>query len=255
MASTMQHTAPSVALLGLEPFRALMDLARSALSDDSALPAGNGEPVLVIPGLATNQLATCLLRRRLTALNYQVEDWGQGLNTGPVDEDLDGWLAPVLERLEQMHRQHGKKVVLVGWSLGGIAARELARMAPHLVRKVVTLGTPFSGMEGSTNAGWAYELLNGGKKATVSEQLAARLRSEPPVPTVSVYSRTDGVVSWTACQQMDGRRTRHVEVEGVSHFGLVANNEVLAVLAQELQDKPSRRGTKVGLVRRTRLAS
>lgn len=233
----MNHQAPPLTLMGLEPFRALMDFAHAKIARDDHLPRGNTEPVLVIPGLATNHLATAVLRERLQALNFQAEDWGQGMNTGPRSEDLTEWLEPVRERLEDLAGATGKKVHLVGWSLGGLAARELSKLAPKLVKKVVTLGTPFAGMENSTNAGWAYELLNGGRKAQMSPELARQLRSEPPVPTVSVFSRTDGIVSWTACVQADGKRTKHVMLEDVSHFGMVLSPKVLAILVQELSSK------------------
>ncbi len=228
------HQAPSLALMGLEPLRALIDFTCAKLSDEDHLPRGNGEPVLVIPGLATNALATSVLRERLQNLNYTVEDWGLGTNRGPKDEDLAEWLAPVLANLYAMVEKDGRKAVLVGWSLGGIVARELAKIAPKLVRKVITLGTPFAGLENSTNAGKVYEMLNGGRKAKLSEELSAQLLAEPPVPTVSVYSKTDGVVSWSACMQPGARRTRHIEVEGVSHFGMVLAPRVLDVLAYEL---------------------
>lgn len=226
--------APSLVLLGLEPLRATAAFLHGQLAAPDELPAGDGSPVLVIPGLATNALATGMLRKRLTELGYQAQDWGQGLNTGPKDEDLDAWLAPVAERLEAITDDAGQPAQLVGWSLGGIVARELAKRKPKLASRVITLGTPFAGMESSTNAGLAYELLNGGRKAVLSEALSRQLRSEPPVPSVSLYSKSDGVVSWQACVQPRARRTRHVEVPGVSHFGLVWSPKVLSALAHEL---------------------
>ncbi len=233
-ATATEHSAPSLALMGLEPLRALFDFAQAKLLPAQDLPRGRQDPVLVIPGLATNHLATAVLRERLGELDYLVEDWGQGLNTGPQDEDLVGWLEPVRQRLEDLVSSTGRKAHVIGWSLGGIAARELAKQAPQLVRKVITLGTPFAGLETSTNAGWAYELLNGGRKAELSAELARQLRQEPPVPTVSVYSKTDGIVSWSACVQPGARRTRHIELEDVSHFGMVLSPKVLKVVAQEL---------------------
>ena len=228
------HPAPSLALLGLEPVRAFIDFLHSRMAGDSPLPRGNAEPVLVIPGLATNEASTAVLRDRLSGLNYRVEDWGQGLNKGPQDNNMGEWLAPVLLRIEALAQQTGKKVTLIGWSLGGIAARELSKAAPHLVQKVITLGTPFSELEGSTNAGGAYEMLNGGKKASLPPELAEQFRNEPPVDTVSIFSKSDGIVGWSACVQAQAHRTRHIEVPGVSHFGLVFSPRVLDVLAHEL---------------------
>ena len=228
------HQAPSLALMGMEPVRAMFDYAASRIHKSNHLPHGSGEPVIVIPGLATNHHSTKVLRNKLTELNYRAEDWGQGMNTGPKGEDLHEWLSPLLQRLRDLVEDDGRKACLVGWSLGGIAARELAKMAPKLVRKVITLGTPFASLEDSTNAGWAYEMLNGGRKPEMSAALALQLRREPPVSTVSVFSKSDGIVSWSACMQPNARRTRHVEVAGVSHFGMVLNQRVIEVLAQEL---------------------
>lgn len=235
--SNETHQAPPLTLLGWEPVRALLDFAHAKVACNDHLPRGNSQPVMVIPGLATNHLATAVLRERLQALNFTVQDWGQGMNTGPATEDLAQWLAPVRCRLQALVDATGEKAHLVGWSLGGIVARELSKMAPELVKKVVTLGTPFSGMENSTNAAWAYELLNGGRKAQMTPALAQQLRGEPPVPTVSVFSRTDGVVSWSACLQADPKRTKHIELDDVSHFGLVLSPKVLEVLVQELSSK------------------
>jgi hypothetical protein len=126
----------------------------------------------------------------------------------------------------------GRKVSLIGWSLGGIYAREIARRRPAAVRQVITLGTPFAGSGEHTNVGWIYKLLSG-HSPRIDPALTARLRATPPVPTTSIYSRTDGVVAWQACLEARGPRAENVEVEA-SHIGLVCHPKVWRVVADRL---------------------
>jgi pimeloyl-ACP methyl ester carboxylesterase len=128
---------------------------------------------------------------------------------------------------------HEQKVSLIGWSLGGIYAREIARVMPDAVRQVITLGTPFAGDGDATNVGWIYRVLSG-QPARVDDNLSRRLRSTPPVPTTSVFSRSDGVVAWQACQEpRELPQAENVEVEG-SHVGLVWHPKVWSVVADRL---------------------
>lgn len=225
-------SAPSLALLGLEPFRAVFDYARSQLASFDAAPEGDGHPVVVFPGLATNELATSPLREFCRARGYAAYDWGAGLNTGPRG-DFDEWLAPLARRVESLANAHRTKVSLIGWSLGGLYARELAKKLPERVRQVITLGTPHRVDENPTNVGWLYELLSG-QPAAVPARLARRLGTAPPVPVTAVYSRTDGVVAWQSCAVPDTRRCQGIEVNDASHLGLVAHPKVFAIVADRL---------------------
>ncbi|MET0382376.1 MAG: alpha/beta hydrolase, partial [Burkholderiaceae bacterium] len=121
----------------------------------------------------------------------------------------------------------------VGWSLGGIYAREIAKMLPNAVRQVVTLGTPFAGNGDENNVAWLYKLLNG-SAPVVDARLAQRLRTTPPVPTTSIYSRSDGVVAWQTCLLDRSLEAENVEVEG-SHIGLPWNPQVLHIVADRLR--------------------
>src|ERR1700680_1643350 len=156
----------------------------------SAAAKGDGHPVLVLPGLAAGDASTTVLRRFLRSRGYAASGWGQGLNLGL----RDGVLERVHERLSGLWLEHGRAVSIVGWSLGGLYARELAKQSPHMVRLVITLGSPFNGHPRETNAWRLYELVSGQRIDT--NDLIGPLRTPPPVPTTSIWSPTDGVVSW-----------------------------------------------------------
>lgn len=192
-------------------------------------PRGDGHPVLVFPGLGANDLTTAPLRALLDSLGYATQPWGQGFNFGPR--------AGVLERaradLQQLHRRHGgRKVSLIGWSLGGIYARELAKECPDLVRCVVTLGTPFTGHPRATNA-WRFFEMVSGQTVADDRALMAQIRQAPPVPTTSIYSRTDGVVAWRCSVNEPSPLAENIEVQA-SHIGLGVNPVALYALADRL---------------------
>ena len=111
-------------------------------------PLGDGHTVIVFPGLTAGDATTLPLRRYLESRNYNTLGWGQGLNLGP----REGVLENAKTQLQQAADARGNKVSVVGWSLGGIYARELAKEMPDLVRCVVTLGTPFAGPHTSTGS-------------------------------------------------------------------------------------------------------
>jgi hypothetical protein len=229
--------APSLALLGVEPFRAALEYAGMRLMDREALPEGDGHPVIIFPGLGADKRSLEPLRNCCEALGYAVYDWEQGFNIGPRG-DVDAWLGNLAEHVRGVTTLHNRRATLIGWSLGGIYAREIAKLRPTLVRQVITLGTPFGSRGDGTNVAWLYRLLNG-QAPFVDEQLAERLRSTPPVPTTSIYSRTDGVVAWQICHiDSDGEdegdvECENVEVEG-SHMGLPWNPQVLRIVADRL---------------------
>ena len=138
-----------------------------------------------------------------------------------------------------MTRAHEAPITLVGWSLGGIYAREVAKRLPPRVRQVITIGSPFGGTPDHTHARWIYRLLNG-KKPPFTQSLAKRLAAAPQVPTTSIFSRTDGIVPWQACIQEGGApHCENIEVRG-SHCGLGWNTEVFRVIADRLRHKPGK---------------
>jgi pimeloyl-ACP methyl ester carboxylesterase len=134
-------------------------------------------------------------------------------------------------RLREIHRQSGRKVSIVGWSLGGVFAREIAGAAPEAVRTVITLGSPIHGDPRSTNAWRVYELASG--QSVDDPKLRRPRRGSPPVPTTSIYSRSDGVVAWQCSVEPTTDSTESIEVIG-SHCGLGVNASVLYAIADRL---------------------
>jgi pimeloyl-ACP methyl ester carboxylesterase len=191
------------------------------------LPRGDGHPVLVFPGMAASDLTTLPLRRFLQGLGYVTQAWGQGLNFGP----RPGVLERAAHDLRTLAERHGERVSLIGWSLGGIYARELAKLHPDLARCVITLGTPFTGHPKATNAWRVYELLTGSKVGDAD--LMAEVRKAPPLPTTSIYSRTDGIVSWRCSLNEPGPLAENIEVHA-SHVGMGINPLALYAVADRL---------------------
>lgn len=225
-------SSPPLTLLGLEPLRAAWEYARMRLMDPSAFPRGDGHTVIVFPGLASDGHATAPLTSFCESLGYDACDWGRGFNTGPRGEP-NAWLDELAEHVGALAADQGADLSLVGWSLGGIYAREVAKRLEARVRQVITIGTPFAGASDDTHAGLVYRLLSG-QKPDLDDAMRRQLLSAPKVPTTSIYSRTDGVVAWQACIQPGRRRdTENVEVQG-SHCGLGWNAQVLEVVADRL---------------------
>jgi dienelactone hydrolase len=227
---------PALGLLAIEPTRAFIELGLSLLGRNPP-PTGDGHPVLVLPGLAANDWSTLRLRRVLDRAGFQTHAWGLGINRGPQG-DLDEWLGGLERKLRGLHQQTGRKVSLVGWSLGGIYARELAKRNPGLVRQVITLGTPFAA-PGASHAGAVYRLLNGGN-AQLTPAIERRLRQNPPVPTTAIYSKTDGVVAWNACTARESQRCENIEVSCASHCGMGTHPQVLRILVERLSQPEGR---------------
>lgn len=190
---------------------------------------GDGHSVVVFPGLSANDATTVPLRGYLGMLGYRTEGWNQGFNFGL----RAGVLTEARRSLMQANDASGRKVSLIGWSLGGVYARELAKEMPDRVRSVITLGSPFSSHPKSTNAWRVYELTSGRK--VMDEHEANRdLPNAPPVPTTSIYSRTDGIVAWQgSIQKPDHGQTENIEVIA-SHIGMGLNPSAWWAVADRL---------------------
>jgi len=191
-------------------------------------PRGDGHPVLVLPGLAASDVSTAMLRRYLRSRGYEAHGWGQGRNLGPRPGVEEG-MARLLHRLQA---QDGRKVSLVGWSLGGVYARLLASKYPDAVRGVITLGSPITGAPRATNAWRLYEYVSGDRAD--NEERWQHVRPTPAVPTTSIYSRTDGVVAWPCSIEKAGEQTENIEILGGSHMGMGAHPAVLYAVADRL---------------------
>ena len=226
------HPAPPGALLMALELRAPWEMW-SLLPSWPALaraPAGDGHPVIVFPGLSASDGSTLPLRAYLQSLGYAVSGWHQGYNFGP----RAGILETARQQLLDTFEEHGEPVSLIGWSLGGIYARELAKLLPDHVRSVITLGTPFAGSHKSTNAWKLYQLTSG--QDITQEVKKFDLPIAPPVPTTSIYSRTDGVVAWKASIQAahaEQPQTENIEVYA-SHIGLGLNPSAWWAVADRL---------------------
>ena len=190
-------------------------------------PRGDGHAVLVYPGLLASDLSTRPLRRLLRTLGHDARGWEQGRNNGARSGVLD----EALQRLRDVRAETGRNVSLVGWSLGGLYARELAKMVPEAVRIVVTLGSPFTGPRDASNARRTYEWLQRGRPQ--SPHRHEDLRTPPPVPTTSIYTRTDGIVAWQCSVETPGPMAENIEVPA-SHVGLGVNPLALYALADRL---------------------
>ncbi|MDJ0842310.1 MAG: alpha/beta hydrolase [Acidobacteriota bacterium] len=194
------------------------------------LPEGDGHPVLVYPGFMASDFSTRVLRKFLDKLGYEALPWKLGRNLGysPV---LD---AQMQEHLSAMHQYFGRKLTLIGWSLGGVYARELARVMPECVRQVITMGSPFAGSTRATNVSWLYDLVTGEKLNDIDPNLLKRLAEQTPVPSTAIYSRTDGIVAWQSCvDPHPDEQHENIEVPG-SHFGFGFNPWAMHVIADRL---------------------
>ena len=196
------------------------------------LPRGDGHGVVVFPGLAASDGSTLPLRRFIRDRGYAPYPWRLGVNRGPRDGVLDSCRALVRRAAEQ----HDGKVSLVGWSLGGVYAREIAGDMPELVRCVITLGSPFGGHPRSTNAWRLFEWASG-KSADDPALLAKLRRAPPPVPTTSIFSRTDGVVPWRTSLNDAAPQAENIEI-AASHIGMGSNPLALYAIADRLAQDP-----------------
>ena len=189
---------------------------------------------LGLPGFLGSDSYNRALRRFLSGLNYGVHGWGMGVNLGP----RDGVLERLLTRLEQLVERYQSPVSLVGHSLGGIFARELARAHPDKVRQVISLGSPFG--EGRMTASIPARLftaLNPPSEIPVDQDM---LFVAPPVPTTAIYSKGDGIVNWQTTHQKNGHtRSQSIQVRG-SHCGMTLNPSIWLLVAECLATDPQR---------------
>lgn len=219
-------------LATLLELRAPLDWATILLRAPQLLsaPRGDGRPIMLLPGYGTDEASMRPLGRYLRFLGYDVYDWGMGRNRG----DVDGYVARVGERVGEIHAElDGKTVTLIGWSLGGVIARETARLYESLVREVITLGTPIIGGPKYTVAAERFA-----KSAEIDldefeHEVHARNSVGIRQPVTSIYSRLDGVVGWRASVDTYNEQARNIEVYS-SHFGIGANGRVWALIADIL---------------------
>jgi pimeloyl-ACP methyl ester carboxylesterase len=197
-------------------------------------PRGDGHGVLVLPGLLADDLSTGTLRAFLGGLGYAVRGWGLGRNIGPTDAVLDG----MPRALERLVTTTGGPVSVIGWSLGGVYARELARDHPEQVRQVITLGSPFGLVDTKqSRADGAFR--RRARRHVDPSRLPTReqMRQPVPVPSTAIYSRSDGIVDWHACVDPADAMHQNVEVR-CGHLGFGVDAGTLWTIADRLAQSP-----------------
>jgi dienelactone hydrolase len=192
-------------------------------------PRGDGHPVLALPGFLAGDMSMAPMRRYLAELGYDAYAWQMGRNTGGISR----MRAALRDRLAEIHSATGRKVSIVGWSLGGVYARDLALQAPDMVRYVVTLGSPFANDVTATNATRLYEALSG-EAVEDNPELRKAIAGDLGVPATSIYSRTDGIVNWRTCLLRPSDTSENIEVHLASHVGLGVNPAALWAVADRL---------------------
>lgn len=230
MSDTSAIRPPAAGLLLLEG-RALLELA-ALLPAWPALrraPRGDGHPVLVLPGLMASDFSTRALRGFLRDKGYAAHGWKQGRNLGPSD----ALIAAMVERLTDVQRRHGRRVSLIGWSLGGIYARELSRAMPDLVRQVITLASPFRDVAAVNVPRRLQARARRDNPLQDDAVLRAHLRDPLPVPTTAIFSHSDGIAAGASCRADPAPRTESLEVES-SHLGIGHHPVVLLTIADRL---------------------
>ena len=232
--SRPSYVPPSALLLAAELPRAAMEAA--ALAPTWPLlrraPKGDGHPVLVLPGFGASDLSTRILRSFLRDRGYHGHAWRLGRNLGPNPTTVAG----LRERIAELASRYNRTMTLIGWSLGGIYAREIARAAPSVVRQVITLGSPLRLRDRqASNASLIFEAVTRAAPHPMLVELPPpeEERDPLPVPSTAVYSRTDGIVPWHSCVEVGTGRCESIEVSG-SHVGLGHNPAVLWVVADRL---------------------
>ena len=224
---------PSRTLMFLEG-RALPELGAflGALPLLGLAPHGDGHPVLVLPGLVASDVSTRPLRAFLRTRGYAVSGWRQGRNLGL----RPGVQHAMVDLVHELNDSHGRKISLVGWSLGGLYARQLAKMMPDRVRQVITLGSPFASPPKATNAWRVYEMASGRRADEEDGNFGGTLAGAPPVPTTAIFSRTDGICAWQGCREQSSHMAESIEVES-SHCGMGHHPAAVYAVAERLAQK------------------
>lgn len=219
-----------------EPGRFLLELNSLVLAHPWLRRArrGDGHPVMVLPGFMGADGSTAALRYYMRNWGYDAQGWGLGRNLGlrASDPDFENRIA---EQLAGIVRRQGRKVSLVGWSLGGVLARELARACPEHVRQVITLGSPIGGNPKATTIWRLYELATETRLDSdeLRERIARMVEPPPGVPCTAIYSESDGIVAHEVARERESPLTQNIRVSA-SHVGLGYSAAVMFLLADRL---------------------
>lgn len=212
--------------------RAPLEFASLGLCIRSLLnaPKGDGRPLILIPGYLASDRSMRPLGAFLKYLGYVVHYPEMGRNMGKVNTDM----LRLGARAQAIYRESkGQKVTLIGWSLGGVIARETTRLFPDAVNEVITMGTPIIGGPKFTSIGKQYVLANNINIDEFELDVHQRNSIGFSQPITSIYSKTDGVVGWQASVDVYNKQAKNVEVNG-SHLGLGVNPQVWKIIAKTL---------------------
>ena len=226
-----ERLRPPGLVLMLAEARAVLEFNTSLLLSPLLLraPRGDGHPVLALPGFLASDVSMAPLRRYLKQLGYDSWGWKMGRNLGGIASRRNA----LKKLLTEIYDSTGRKVSIVGWSLGGIYARDLALQLPDMVRSVITLASPFANDVRATNATWLYEALSG-ETVEANSELTRTIAGDLPVPVTSIYSRTDGIVNWRTSLLKPSDTAENIEVHLASHIGLGVNAAALWAVADRL---------------------
>ncbi|MBB4837399.1 pimeloyl-ACP methyl ester carboxylesterase [Sphingomonas kyeonggiensis] len=218
--------------LAIEPARAALNIAELVGFRLAGLPRGDGRPVLVSPGLCNTDRSNFVLRAMLRRLGYRPYPWKLGRNFGvrTVGPECERLIA----RVEEIQRETGQKVTLVGVSLGGVMSRIVAHRHPELVRAVLTISSPFAGLPSATNVWRPFQLFTGEK--ITDPVVVGRLQEAArplPMPSAAIWSRSDGFVNGLICREGEGAACRAIEVRS-SHLFVQMKPKVLRAVAETL---------------------
>ncbi|MEL7042726.1 MAG: alpha/beta fold hydrolase [Pseudomonadota bacterium] len=213
--------------------RALLELGAFSLlrKQMQNLPKGDGHPVLVLPGFMASDHSTRPMRRLFNDLGYISYGWGLGRNVR-FNDTRERQMSDLVERI---YEENGAKLSIVGWSLGGVFARELAKAHPDIVRLVVSLGSPITNNRRHAAPSRLFEAINGKETPPEAAGRYRDLAEAPPVPTTSIFTKTDGIVAWRgSVQQPSAHRETENIVVPASHVGLGVNPLVMLAVADRL---------------------
>jgi pimeloyl-ACP methyl ester carboxylesterase len=192
--------------------------------------ARHPQPVMLLPGFGAHPTRMRPMLKALAAAGHLPHEWGLGFNFGPTPENFQFLLA----RVATLARRQGEPVALVGWSLGGLFAREIAKRVPDKVSRVITMGTPFSGDRRANNAWRAYQLVTG--HAVDDPPIPGDFAEKPPVPTIALWSPRDGIIAPRSAAGWPGERDRAIAVR-CNHLGFASDRRVIAEVLRQLDEE------------------
>ncbi|BDI61658.1 esterase/lipase family protein [Qipengyuania nanhaisediminis] len=201
----------------LRPFRRL-DVA----------PSANPSVVLVLPGFGAHPERMRYLARQIERAGHKAKRWGLGCNWGASASTIDR----LEDRLDELCARYDRPIVLLGWSLGGLFARELARRRPDCIAKVITMGSPFSGSPRANNAWRIYQFIAGHR--VTEPPIEADIAAKPPVETVALWSPLDGLIAPRSAAGFPGERDRAIALR-CTHMGFSYSPQAIAAILQELE--------------------